>query len=89
MKKIFLVLAFLLVFGFGGRISEAGDHPNVASLDSETFIITNGASIYLMKVEDGKVIIKDAVFVFTRSANSVNRSNVDGVVMERQRIEIK
>ncbi len=89
MRKLFFIIALLVLFGFGLRITEAADQPNVASLDSETFIITSGAAVYLLKAEGEKIALKDAVLLFTKQEGSRLLDYNETVIMQRQKIELK
>ena len=86
MRRIVLV-ALLLVVGFSVGISQAADHPNVASLDAETFVVASGSSIYLLKADGGRINIKDAVRLYSEQEGVSRADTIDKVIFERQTIE--
>jgi hypothetical protein len=88
MKKLFFILIIILILGLGAGKSEAIDSPNIAALDKETFVTVFGSSVYLFKIEDGKIVLKDSVFVYTMQSG-LNVTESDIAVMKRLKTILK
>ena len=88
MKKLFAVLTITFILGLGADKSEAIESPNIAALDKDTFVTVFGSSVYLFKIEDGKIVLKDSVFVYTMQSG-LNVTESDMAVMKRLKTILK
>lgn len=87
MKKIVVLVIVVLLVAFAIRMSEAGMNLNIAALDPQTFVVTDGRAIFLLEIEDGKVILKDSVLVYSVHDREVLQVDADKSVFKRLRME--
>lgn len=67
MKKILLFITVLLVIYSGTTYAEEGGR-SIVSLDNNTFVVVkdrgfNSSAVELFKIEDDKIVVKDAILV--------------------------
>lgn len=67
MKKIMLFIIVLFVMCSGTVYAEEGRR-KIASLDSNTFVVVtdrgfNSSAVELFRIEDGLIVLKDAIIV--------------------------
>ncbi len=86
MRKVLVVWTLLMVLGVSGNALADIDNPNIASLDAETFVVVSGTSVYLMKLDGAKMVLKDCVSLYTtKRGNSIpNKESV--ATMRRQEV---
>jgi hypothetical protein len=89
MKKIVVLVIVMLLVGFAVRMSGASENSGIAVLDSQTFVMTDGRAVYLLEIENGKVILKDSVLVYSVQDRQVSQFDADKAVSKRLRLETK
>ena len=90
MKKLVVLVIVLLIVTFAVRISEAAmPNADMAALDPHTFVMTDGRVIYLFGIEDGKLILKDSVFVYSFPDRTPAMIDTDKTILKRLRLEKK
>ena len=87
MKNIVVLVIVVLLVAFAIRMSEAGVNLNIAALDPQTFVVTDGRAIFLLKIEDGKFILQDSALVYSIHDREVPQDEVDKSVFKRLRME--
>lgn len=87
MKKIVVLVIVVLLVAFAVRKSDASENSGIAVLDSQTFVMTDGRVVYLLEIENGKVILKDSVLVYSVQDREVSQFDADKSVFKRLRME--
>ena len=87
MKKIVVLVIVMLLVGFAVRMSGASENSDIAVLDSQTFVMTDGRAVYLLEIENGKVILKDSVLLYSVQAREISQFDADKSVFKRLRLE--
>ncbi len=87
MKKIVVMVIVMLLVAFAVRMSDASENSGIAVLDSQTFVMTDGRVVYLLEIENGKVILKDSVLVYSVQDREVSQFDADKSVFKRLRLE--
>ncbi len=89
MRKLLAVWALLVILGVSGNASADIDNPNIASLDAETFVVVSGTSVYLMKLDGDKMVLKDCVSLYTTQQGITIPNKESVATMRRQEVRIQ
>jgi hypothetical protein len=89
MRKVLVVWTLLMVLGVSGNALADIDNPNIASLDAETFVVVSGTSVYLMKLDGTKMVLKDCVSLYTTQQGNRIPNKESVATMRRQEVQIQ
>ncbi len=89
MRKLLAVWTLLVLLGVSPSVSADIDNPNIAALDAETFVVVSGTSVYLMKLEGDKMVLKDSVSLYTTQQGNRIPTKESIATMRRQELSIQ
>ncbi len=89
MRKALVGWSLLFLLGVSGHAFADIDNPNVASLDAETFVVVSGTSVYLMKLDGDKMVLKDCVSLYTTQEGNRIPNKESVATMRRQEVVIQ